>query len=154
MELDYRALTPADALDLAVLIEEQTRQRYLELVDALEADRAEHPALAFFRTMAEHEKRHGLELLRRRERLYPDAPTRVTAELLENAEIPERDALTVAATPRECMDLVMTAERNAEAFFRHAVAEIDDPEVATLFSELADEEIEHQRMVAAQLAAL
>jgi rubrerythrin len=154
MDLDYASLTPADALDLAILIEEQTRQRYLEFVDALEAQRSEHPAMAFFRSMAEHEKRHGLTLLWRREHLYPDEPSRVTAELLENPEAPDRDVFATATTLRGCMEVAMIAERNAESFFRRALAEITDPEVVALFSDLADEEIEHQQMVAEQLAAL
>jgi len=152
--LDFALLTPADALDLAILLEEQARQTYLELVD-LVADAAGEPdVLEFLRSMARHEQRHAQELLARRESLYPDVLPRVTAEQLEPLGRIEVPSPTAMLSLRAGLEAALAAEQRAEAYFRQALAEVSDTEVRRLLEELAEEEVEHQRAVTARLVAL
>ncbi|MFI5143008.1 MAG: ferritin family protein [Thermoanaerobaculales bacterium] len=154
VRVDFRTLSPADALDLAVLMEEETRQRYIEFAEMLEEVHHSHDAAAFCRVMVENEERHGFELLQRRERLYPDTPPRVTASMLLDVEAPEYDRPVAFMTPRTCMEMALAAETKAEHFFRDALSFTSNLEVRALLVELADEEVDHQRMVRDQLANL
>ncbi len=152
--IDFAKLTPADALDLAVLMEEEARQRYMDFAELLEGVHHNRDAAAFCRVMVGNEERHGKELWRQRHELYPDAPTRVTAAMLYDVEAPEQESPSAFMTARAAMLMALAAERKAEAFFRGAIAGTLDAEVATLFAELAEEEVDHQRMVREQLAKL
>ena len=154
VRLDFRALSPADALDLAVLMEEEARQRYIEFAEVLEEVHHNRDAAAFCRIMVTNEERHGSELLQRRQQLYPSAPARVTASMLFEVEAPEYERTAAFMTPRTCMEMALAAEIKAERFFRDALATISNAEVKGLLVELADEEVEHQRMVRDQLARL
>jgi len=154
VRLDFRALSPADALDLAVLMEEEARQRYIEFAEVLEEVHHNRDAAAFCRTMVENEERHGSELLKRRQQLYPSAPARVTASMLFDVEAPEYDRAAAFMTPRGCMEMALAAETKAERFFRDALATTSNADVKALLVELADEEVEHQHMVRAQIERL
>ena len=57
-------------------------------------------------------------------------------------------------TPRACLEMALAAEIKAERFFRDTLATTTDTELQGLLGELADEEVEHQRMVREQLARL
>lgn len=154
VRLDFGTLSPADALDLAVLMEEETRLRYIEFAEMLEEVHHNRDAARFCRVMVENEERHGFELLQRRERLYPDAPSRVTANMLFEVQAPEYERPVAFMMPRTCMEMALAAETKAERFFRGALSFISNLEVRARFVELADEEVEHHRMVRDQLAAL
>ncbi len=151
---DFQRLEPADALDLGVLMEEEARQRYLDFAELLEEVHHNLAAAKFCRLMVGNEERHGKELWRRRQQLYPDAPTRVTAAELYDVEAPDPGGVTAFMSPHECLEMALDAEKKAEAFFREALAGPLHAEVAALFAELADEEVDHQRMVREQLARL
>jgi len=152
--LDFRTLEPADALDLAVLMEEEARQRYIEFAEVLDEVHHNVDAAAFCRLMVGNEERHGRELLERRQRLYPKAPARVTAGMLFDVEAPEYEATGAFMTQHACMEMALAAETKAERFFRDALKTTRHPEVHALFTELADEEVDHQRMVREQLLRL
>ena len=152
--LDFSTLTSADALDLAVLIEEEARQRYFEFVDLMDEVHQEPGIARFFALMADSEERHGQELWGRRERSYPDAPHRVNASMLFDLDADGYDAPTAAMTTEDCLRAALEAERQLESFFRDALRAAADPEIRLLFSELAEEELEHQRMLGERLAEL
>lgn len=152
--ITFASLTPADALDLAVLIEEEARQRYLELIDLVADAGGDAEALRFFQTMAAHEEEHARQLMERRERLFADQPPRVTAAMLERLGGIETAGPAGVFSLRAGLEAAMAAERQAEGFFRRALREATDPEVRRLFEELAEEEVEHQRAVAAHLAVV
>ena len=59
--LDFSKLGLQDALDLAVLVEEEAHERYLELTDQMQQHHTPEAA-QFFTTMAGNEKKHGEEL--------------------------------------------------------------------------------------------
>jgi len=152
--IDFASLTPADALDLAILIEEEARQRYLELIDLVADAGGDPEALRFFETMAHHEQNHAHRLMERRDRLYADAPPRVNAAVLERLGGIETAGPAAVFSLRAGLEAAMAAERQAESFFRRALREATDSEVRRLFEELAEEEVEHQRVVAAHLAVV
>jgi rubrerythrin len=153
-KIDFAKLTPADALDLGVLMEEEARQRYIDFAEMLEEVHHNHDAAAFCRAMVTTEERHGKQLWKQRHERYPDAPARVTADMLYDVEAPGQENPSAFMTARAAMLMALDAEKKAEAFFRGAIAGTLDAEVVTLFAELAEEEVDHQRMVREQLAKL
>jgi rubrerythrin len=54
-------------------------------------------------------------------------------------------------TAREALASALKSEEKAHAFFVAALPHVQDPDVKSLFQELAEEEIDHQRMVKEQL---
>lgn len=150
---DFAALDLRDALDLAALIEEEARERYLELAEQMEALRTKDTA-AFFRSMAAYEAKHGAELSARREALFAGAPRRVDRSMLWEEEAPGYEQVRPFMTPREAMLVALSAEKKAEAFFVAALPTVENADVKKLFAELRSEEVEHQRLVQAQLEKL
>jgi erythrin-vacuolar iron transport family protein len=151
--IDFTTLSLKDALDLAILIEEEARERYEEFVDQLELHHTSEAA-QFFRQMAINETKHGDELSARRTELFGDAPRAVHRGMLWDVEAPEYHQARVFMSARHAMEVALDAETKAHEFFASALAHVSDPEVKALFEELRDEEIEHQHLVNQHLAKL
>ena len=151
--IDFAALSLKDALDLAILIEEEARERYEEFVDQLELHHTAEAA-EFFRHMAVNETKHGEELSARRRELFGEAPRVVTRAMLWDVEAPEYHQARVFMSARHAMEVALDAETKAHDFFAAALQHVTDLEVKALFEELRDEEIEHQRLVGQHLAKL
>ena len=73
--IDFATLSLQDALDLAILIEEEAKERYEEFADQL-AKHHTPEAAQFFQTMAGNEAKHGADLLMRRQALFGDRTCR------------------------------------------------------------------------------
>jgi erythrin-vacuolar iron transport family protein len=151
--IDLAALPLKDALDLAILIEEEAKERYQEFADQMELHHTPDAA-AFFRLMVWNEEKHREELQERRTRLFQDAPSAVTRAMLFDVEAPDYDEARAFMTAREAMQAALACETKAHAFFLAALPRIQDPGVRALFEELRDEEVEHQELVRKQLAKL
>lgn len=151
--IDFAGLSLQDALDLAILIEEEAKERYQEFVDQLELH-ATPEAAAFFRNMAANEIKHGAELSRRRRSLFQDAPSHVTRAMLWDVEAPDYDQARVFMSLRQSMLVALHSETKAHDFFAAALEHIADPEVRALFEELRAEESQHQELVRKELAKL
>ncbi|BDU74645.1 ferritin-like domain-containing protein [Mesoterricola silvestris] len=151
--IDLAALTLMDALDLAILVEDEAMERYEEFAFQMEQHRTPEAA-KFFRYMIENEAKHGRDLRARRELDFRDAPSRVNAAMIWDVEAPDYDAARAFMTPRRAMEAALAAEIKAHAFFEGALASIQDPAVAALFVELRDEERQHQALVRAELDKL
>lgn len=149
--IDFEHLGLRDALDLAVLIEEEAHDRYVELAEQMEMHRTPEAA-RFFRFMAGNEAKHQAALAERRARIFGGEPSQVTRAMLFDIEAPEYDAARAFMTVREALNVALVAEEKAGAFFAAALPRIADAEVARLFGELRDEEDEHQGLVKAELA--
>jgi len=145
-KLDLSRLSLKDALDLAVLIEEEAHERYLELADQMDQHRTPEAA-RFFRFMAENEARHGALLSEQRRVLFGDAPRDVTRAMLFEVEAPGYDEVRAFMTARRALEVALRCEEKAYAFFTEALPHVDDPEVKALFDELASEEVSHQDLV-------
>ncbi len=151
--LDFRKLSLQDALDLAILIEEEAKDRYQEFTSIV-GGRYAGDASDMFRSMAEYERKHGAELADRRRRLFGDAPRRVTRDALDDVEAPDRGMPRVFMSARQAMEVALSSEEKAYDFFDGALGSVSDPEVKALFEELRGEELRHQEMVRARLDRL
>lgn len=151
--IDFATLSLKDALDLAILIEQEAQERYEEFVDQLEMHHTAEAA-QFFRHMAGNEAKHGRELAERRQSRFGDAPVVVSRAMLWDVEAPEYDRARVFMSPRHAMEVALEAEIKAHDFFAAALPHVTDPEVKALFDELREEEVEHRHLVEKHLAKL
>ena len=151
--IDFKALSLKDALDLAVLIEQEAKDRYEDFAAQMDQHRTPEAA-TFFRFMARNEAKHGEELAARRAQLFGTAPVVVTPAMVFDVEAPEYDAARAFMSPRKAMEAALASEVKAHAFFLAAIPTIQDREVKLLFQELCGEEVEHQERVKAELAKL
>jgi rubrerythrin len=151
--IDFANLSLVDALDLAILVEEEARDRYEELADQMAMHHTPE-AERFFREMIVNESKHGADLAERRNALFPDAPRRVRREMLWDVEAPGYESAHAFMTAREAMLVALDAETKAHDYFAAALPHITNAEVRELFTELRDEEVEHQEMVKAVMARL
>jgi rubrerythrin len=151
--LELARLDLKDALDLAILVEDEAKERYDELAAQMEAHHTSDAA-AFFHFMSVNEARHGEELAARRKQLFGDAPRRVDRSMLWDVEAPEYENVHAFMTLHEALNVAMAAEVKAHKFFTDALAlPVADP-VRTLFLELQEEEVHHQALVGRELAKL
>jgi rubrerythrin len=150
---DIASLSLQDALDLAVLIEEEARERYLELA-RLVGGRYAGDASDMFRTMATYEERHGAELQTRRRRIFGDAPRRVSRDELFEVEAPSLSAPRTFMSARQALEVAYESEVKAYEFFSEALPHLADPDVRALFEELRHEELRHQQLVRERLERL
>lgn len=149
--IDFAQLTLQDALDYAILIEEEARQRYQDFSE-LVGKRYEGDAATFFDSMVVNEEKHRENLATRRATLFGDAPSRVNPDAIIDIEAPETSQPRNYMSTRQALEIALEAERKAYDFFDEALAHVKDAEVQALFMELRTEELEHQGLVAALLA--
>jgi rubrerythrin len=144
--IDFTKLDLQDALDLAILVEEEAQERYLEFVDQMEKHHTPQAA-EFFRAMASNEQKHGEELRARRRGLFGDAPRRVKSSMLWDVEAPDYDESRAFMSARRAMEVALRAETKAHEFFVRAIPQVAHAEVKGLFQQLRDEEVLHQSLV-------
>ena len=145
-DIDFANLTLKNALDLAILVEEEAEERYREFVHQMETHHS--PGVArFFRFMAVNEAKHGQELAERREKIFGDAPREVERSMIFDVEAPEFYRARAFMSVEEALDLAKDAENKAYEFFDKALPRIEDSDVRKLFVELRQEEIEHIELV-------
>jgi rubrerythrin len=147
VSLDLSKLSLMDALDLAILIEEEAHQRYKLFASQIGRTANNNDAGAFFSKMAENEAKHGNELLERRMALFGKTPMKVKLIDLFDVEAPDIGAPRKGMSTVQACELGLAAEKKAYDFYDKALPGITDPEVRTLFTELRDEETEHVEML-------
>jgi rubrerythrin len=151
--INFKRLTLREALDLAIAIEEEARDRYQEFAEQL-AGHDTVEAAAFFARMGRIEEMHRSQIAARRDALFPGEPPASMKERIYDVEAPEYDAARAFMSVREALEAAFTAEVKAHAFFVRAIPQVQDAEVQALFRELRDEEVEHQELVKAEIARL
>ena len=151
--IDIKTLDLRDALDLAILVEEEAQERYQELEHQM-ASHSTPEAGAFFAAMAANEAKHGHDLRDRRDRLFGAAPMRVKREMLWDVEAPEYDRVRAFMSVQAALEVALASEVKAFEFFVAALPSIEHPEVRALFEELRDEEVLHQSLVKGQMARI
>jgi rubrerythrin len=142
-----------DALDLAILIEEEARQRY-EMFASQFGRSGRYDAGSFFASMAENEAKHGNEILARRMELFGKTPMKLKLHDLYDVEAPEMGAPHRGMSTVQAFEVGLAAEQKAYDFYDMALPGITDSEVKTLFTELRDEEAEHVEMLRKEMAKL
>lgn len=151
ISLDLSKLSLMDALDLAILIEEEAHQRYKQFASQLGHY---HSAGTFFASMAENEAKHGNELLERRIALFGKTPMKVKLVDLFDVEAPDVGVPRRGMSTVQAFEVGLAAEQKAYDFYDQALPGITDPEVRSLFTELRDEETEHVEMLRKAMAKL
>ena len=151
--LDFSTLNIMDALDLAILIEAEARERYKFFSEQI-GRRYPVDAAAIFDQMARNEEKHGRQLGDRRQKLFGDKPLRVSSSAIFDVEAPEFGAPRWNMSPLKALQLSLASEEKAYWFYDEAMKHVTDPTVRKLFAELRDEETEHVRMVKEVIEAL
>lgn len=151
--VDFARLDLKDALDLAILIEDEARERYEEFADQMEVHHTADAA-GFYRFMAQNEAKHGADIAERRKALFGDAPTRMSRSMLWDVEAPDYDQARAFMTPRKALEVALASEVKAYDYFTAALPSISDPEVRALFTELQGDEVHHKELVQAELDKL
>lgn len=150
-QLDLTKLDLMDALDLAILIEQEAMERYEELAAVMREHRTEEAA-SFFHFMAKAEAKHGADLLTERAKSFGKAPRRVDRSTIWDVEAPGYETIHDFMTLREALQVAMDAEVKAWEFFDRALKLPLSPPVTKLFEELRAEEVVHQDMVRNEFA--
>jgi erythrin-vacuolar iron transport family protein len=151
--IEFAGLSLQDALDFAILMEDEAAERYEELADQMEKHHTPEAA-KFFRQMIGYEKKHGEELAKRRSELFASARSHVDSSMLWEVEAPEYDKVRAFMTARQALLVALESEQKAHAFFVDAIPHVRDAQARALFEELRDEEIIHQTLVQKELSAL
>ncbi len=151
--IDYGKLTLQDALDLAILVEDEAKERYEEFADQMENQHTTDAA-QFYRLMALNETKHGRDLSERRKVLFGNAPSRMDRSMLWEVEAPAYDKAHAFMSPRQALQVALDSEQKAHDFFEGVIGTVTDPAAKRLFEELREEELEHKRLVAKELAKL
>jgi len=149
-ELDFTTLDLRDALDLAILIEEEARERYQSFTKIV-GGRYAGDASEVFRRMAVNEEKHGTQLAELRQSLYPGEPRRVTRDQIDEVEAPAMERARLTLSSRRAMEIAIESETKAHDFFSRACRAATDPKVRRLFMDLRDEEREHEQMLRKRL---
>lgn len=151
--IDFATLSLRDALDLAVLVEEEARDRYEELAAQLILHRTPEAA-KFFTKMMRVEELHRQQLAEQRAKAFGNQPATVRREQLFEIEAPDYDQVRMNMTHRDALEVALRSEIKAHRFFQRALEVVPSVEVKKLFAELCEEEIEHQALVKAELSKL
>ena len=152
-EIDFSKLSLQDALDVAILIEEEASERYGELAAQLELHHTAEAA-TFFRHMVNNEKHHAEALKKRREALFGDAPRTVSSAIVPEIEAPDYEAVRAFMSPHQALNVAMVSETRARDFYAKALGAVDDKSIVELFTDLLDEEKHHITLVQKELDKL
>ncbi len=145
-DIDVARLSLRDTLDLAVLIEEDARQRYLELADQVSRHHTREAA-DFFRRMAATELTHAARLRERGRTLFADAEITVDRSLAFEVEAPEYHQIRAFMTVHDALEVALESERKAHRFYDQALKQVEDADVQLLFEDLREQEVQHQQQI-------
>jgi rubrerythrin len=152
-KVDYAKLTLKDALDLAILIEQEAEERY-EKLSAMVGGRYAGDAGDVFRVMAKNEARHCAQLEERRKRLFGRTKRTISRDALYDVEAPDWTRAHVFMSPRQAMEVAADDELKAYDFYDRAAAHVRDRAVRKLFQELREEESRHEAMLRKKMKGL
>ncbi len=152
-KIDFAKLDLRDALDLAILIEEEAAERYSEFAKIV-GGRYEGDASDAFKEMAGYETKHRDTLLERRKKLFKRAARRVSMEMLNDVEAPDRGKPRVFMSPRDAFEVALESEEKAYDFFADALEHVKDRQVRKLFQSLMEEEAQHQALLKRKIRRL
>lgn len=152
-KLDLAQLDLRDALDLAILIEEEALDRYQEFSKVV-GGRYPGDAADVFREMADNEAKHRDALVAQRKKLFARHARRVKPEMIDDVEAPDRGKPRVFMSARDAMEVALESEQKAYDFYGDALAQVKDKQVKKLFTQLQGEEKEHQSFLKKKIRRL
>ena len=151
LQVDFSRLDEQDVLDLAIQVEQEAEDGYLQLADWVGSD-GNREASEFFVRMAGFEARHRQRLAARRQERFGDAPARHSAKAAWEVEQPDYAKIGRSVDLAQAFELGMEAERRAGEYYSEALAYASDSDVIELFRALAKAEEDHLRMLRSQRA--
>ena len=152
--IDYRKLSLGDALELAILVEEEAKERYVELAEQMRQFHTPEAAVLFDQ-MARNEERHRDALVaRRQESGFQTHRVPISRAMLFDVEAPEIGEARVFMTRRAAVLMALRGEVKAYEFFFEVSKKTEDPAIRALFESLAHEELTHQAMLRVELERL
>jgi rubrerythrin len=136
--------SPPELYAHAIAIEREAAERYTEFSWRME-DAGNEAAAEVFGRLARFESEH-LETLLRRTRGMPLPSIEESQFRWLDAGAPEtaaRELVFRLMTPRNALEIALSAEKRAEAFFERIVMTAADPALRALAREMAADEGEH-----------
>jgi len=149
-KVDFSKLDGRDALDIAIVIEDEAQLAYEHLANWVAGD-GNTEAAEFFTRMAVREKRHKDEITARRAELFGNAPSRHDEAAPWQIEVPDYESLGRGVSLEEAFNVAMGAETQARDFYAEALDYLEESTVIELFDWLRKAEIEHQRMLTEEM---
>jgi rubrerythrin len=159
MKREFASLSPNEALEVAIFIEERNAriyERFAKLFADFIDDEAQRVA-ATFREMAEEERRHRRELERRYVERYGirlSAPT--DEDVIDAIELPELNDEDVfdpgSFTRARALQVALAAEHNARCYYARLSELTHDPQLRQLYQELAEFEQDHEDFLRQKLS--
>jgi rubrerythrin len=146
--VDLAALDLCAAVDLAIVIEEEARERY-ELLASQVGGRYPGDASEVFQAMADLQGMHRAHLARRRGQVFGDAPRRFDESVVCDLEAPAHGAVRVFMGPRDALAAAIEAEERAVDFYEEAAALVRDPAAQVFLEEQREEDADHCRALEA-----
>ena len=139
------SISSEQVINSAIYNERLAMEHYVSLADVL--DKAGDAAAAqFFTDQGNREKGHFNSLMKYKEKMFPDSKIAV-GETLKWITREVTEESSVKAGLEDALKVVEEAERNAEKFYRDAIAGAEDQEARQLFEKLADDEARHCRIM-------
>ncbi len=151
VQFDFSKLDAMDILDLAGFIEREAAENYGQLASWAESNSP--GAARFFERMARLETQHDSQIEQRRRELFGDRPSRYVDSAPWEVEVPDYDKVGASFTLEQAFALALAAEERAEAYFRQAMEYISDPQAVHILEDLAEEELEHQRLLKNEMSS-
>jgi rubrerythrin len=146
LDPDFSRLDAQDALDIAIVVEDEAMLAYEHLSEWVAGD-GNAEAAEFFTRMAALEKRHKEAIESRRRLLFGDAPPRHDEAAPWQAEVPDYEALGREVTLDDAFKVAIDAETKAHDFYSGALEYVDEPQIVELFEWLKRAEVEHKRLI-------
>ncbi len=145
-KIDFLKLDLMDAVDLAIMIEDEAKERYEEFTTQVGSRYTGDAADVFF-TMAKYELAHKEQLVAFRKKLFGVTPARMTRDMIWDVEAPSQSAPRTFMSSLQAMEVALEGELKAHEFYSQALNVVKDEAVRSLFEELRNEEIEHQNLL-------
>ncbi len=164
MKRDFCSLSAAEALRIAILIEERNAQIYQQLGDLFLQFCPDFPGLATsFFELETVERLHATKLKARfRERYGNLTPAIAEEEIRDFIEVPKFDVASVLTTVEKgqpgsarhiALEIANAAERSALYFYHRLAATTLDPELKSLYEEFVAMEQEHVNSLDIEMSA-
>jgi rubrerythrin len=162
MKRSFQSLSPQEALHVAVFIEERNAQLYHQFAEMFVSFQ-DFPSLEIAGVlwdMAVEERHHSSLLQQRYTEKYGQAACCMTeTDILEVIEQPQLESAQIfdinaeaASAQRRALELALTAENMARAFYTELAQTAEDPDLLSLYTELAAFEKDHVEFLERRLA--
>ena len=166
MKRSFASLTPQEALQIAIFIEERNAAIYSDFAKMFAefGDPQSTETAAAFSEMSREERRHGAILQERYVQMYGGSRCAISEEEISDLiEVPRLDVGDFFAdnrfeegpSPREkALEVAAAAEESALRFYRRLAESSQDQELRTLYQEFANFEANHTGWLDEQLSQL